>query len=136
MATAFRRFARTCFQIAAERNHRTAVKLSSRHGRPLVLAVRSVAGCTEQCCRENQVTRCWKCNTKHVHGHPEFFCRECEVIQPPEEDATYFEIMDRYVCDCWIQLHISSCGDDDCLFSYRVIVVDRWLHNSSAIDSS
>lgn len=98
MASTLRRFSRICLQIAAERSNRTTLKLPTSHGRPLLLAVRSMAGCTNECCKDNHhVLKCWKCNAVHVHGHPEFFCRECEVIQPPEQDATYFEIMDRLV---------------------------------------
>ena len=97
MASTLRRFSRICVRIATERNNRTALQLHSRHERPFLLASRSVAACTNECCKDDKATRCWKCNSLHVHGHPEFFCRKCEVIQPPGEDVTYFEIMDWLV---------------------------------------
>ncbi|KAF7665553.1 hypothetical protein LDENG_00137940 [Lucifuga dentata] len=39
---------------------------------------------------------CWNCK-QPLDNTPAFFCRTCEVVQPPEEGTTYFQIMD---CDC------------------------------------
>ena len=39
---------------------------------------------------------CWKCNHSYpanTHGATQFFCPLCEVIQEPQEDRTYFDIM-------------------------------------------
>ncbi|XP_056274161.1 iron-sulfur cluster co-chaperone protein HscB isoform X2 [Pseudoliparis swirei] len=38
---------------------------------------------------------CWSCKQPH-DATPAFFCTSCKMIQPPEEDASYFKIMD---CD-------------------------------------
>ncbi|XP_029366118.1 iron-sulfur cluster co-chaperone protein HscB isoform X2 [Echeneis naucrates] len=38
---------------------------------------------------------CWNCNLP-LGQTPAFFCRSCKVVQPPEEGASYFHIMD---CD-------------------------------------
>ncbi|KAM6943886.1 iron-sulfur cluster co-chaperone protein HscB isoform 3-T3 [Lycodopsis pacificus] len=38
---------------------------------------------------------CWNCK-QPLDTTPAFFCMSCKVIQPPEEDASYFKIMD---CD-------------------------------------
>ncbi|XP_076845978.1 iron-sulfur cluster co-chaperone protein HscB [Brachyhypopomus gauderio] len=37
-------------------------------------------------------TRCWRCGSSRLM----FFCSSCEVIQPPYESATYFELLN---CD-------------------------------------
>ncbi|KXJ21179.1 iron-sulfur cluster co-chaperone protein HscB [Exaiptasia diaphana] len=95
MASTLRRAtSRICLRISAERNNRSTLKQYANHGKPLLLGARSVAGCTNECCKQSHLTRCWKCNAVHVDGHPEFFCKTCEIIQPPGEDVSYFEIMD------------------------------------------
>ncbi|KAL6114804.1 hscb [Pungitius sinensis] len=39
--------------------------------------------------------RCWNCKQR-LDTTPAFFCTSCKVIQPPEEGASYFKMMD---CD-------------------------------------
>ncbi|XP_037338701.2 iron-sulfur cluster co-chaperone protein HscB isoform X3 [Pungitius pungitius] len=39
--------------------------------------------------------RCWNCKQR-LDTTPAFFCTSCNVIQPPEEGASYFKMMD---CD-------------------------------------
>lgn len=39
---------------------------------------------------------CWNCKQR-LDKTPVFFCMSCKVIQPPEEGASYFKIMDWWV---------------------------------------
>ncbi|XP_031551451.1 iron-sulfur cluster co-chaperone protein HscB-like [Actinia tenebrosa] len=71
---------------------RTITRLPLSQQRPILGYVRLFGGCTKECCAENP-PRCWKCDAElSTCGHSKFFCRECEVIQAPEKDATYFEL--------------------------------------------
>ncbi|XP_030593794.1 iron-sulfur cluster co-chaperone protein HscB [Archocentrus centrarchus] len=47
------------------------------------------------CCTSQVKLNCWNC--KHLLDKtPAFFCVSCKAVQPPEEGASYFKIMD---CD-------------------------------------
>lgn len=39
---------------------------------------------------------CWNCNQR-LHDRSVFFCMSCKVVQPPEEETSYFKIMDWWV---------------------------------------
>lgn len=36
---------------------------------------------------------CWNCKQR-LDDKPAFFCMSCKVVQPPEEEISYFKIMD------------------------------------------
>lgn len=65
-----------------------------------------------------QVTlNCWSCN-RPLDATPAYFCTSCKVIQPPEEDASYFKIMD---CDVTFTL-------DTHKLQKRYLQLQRSLH--------
>ncbi|KAK9522221.1 hypothetical protein VZT92_018699 [Zoarces viviparus] len=81
---------------------------------------------------------CWNCK-QPLDTTPAFFCMSCKVIQPPEEDASYFKIMD---CDVtftldtqklqkrYLQLQRSLHPDN---FSQRPVKEQEYSESHSAL---
>ncbi|XP_029017155.1 iron-sulfur cluster co-chaperone protein HscB [Betta splendens] len=46
-------------------------------------------------CTDQVRLNCWNCHHR-LDNKPAFFCMSCKVVQPPEEETSYFHIMD---CD-------------------------------------
>ncbi|EDO47472.1 predicted protein [Nematostella vectensis] len=95
MAASFALFCRQCFYQSPRLYTRRITTNRYYYNRSLrsgsVRLLSSV--CTKECCCSRPRT-CWKCHS-NLFGHADFFCPSCDVIQPPEGDANYFEIMDR-----------------------------------------
>nr|XP_061811549.1 iron-sulfur cluster co-chaperone protein HscB-like [Nerophis lumbriciformis] len=60
---------------------------------------------------------CWKCSEAFVKS-PTFFCSSCKVVQPPDEGASFFNIMD---CECIFALDIQK-------LQKRYLQLQRSLH--------
>ncbi|CAL9708125.1 unnamed protein product [Knipowitschia caucasica] len=51
-------------------------------------------------CTTQGILNCWNCK-QPLDLTPAFFCKSCEVIQPPHEGISYFNILE---CDCTFTL--------------------------------
>ncbi|XP_077456561.1 iron-sulfur cluster co-chaperone protein HscB [Stigmatopora argus] len=60
---------------------------------------------------------CWKCK-EAFDTSPAFFCSSCKVVQPPDEGASFFTIMD---CECTFALDILK-------LQKRYLQLQRSLH--------
>ncbi|RVE67843.1 hypothetical protein OJAV_G00085840 [Oryzias javanicus] len=60
---------------------------------------------------------CWNCK-QLLEDVPAFFCKSCKVIQPPEEGASYFKILD---CDYTFSLDAQK-------LQRRYLQLQRSLH--------
>uniref|UniRef100_A0A3B3DEI0 HscB mitochondrial iron-sulfur cluster cochaperone n=1 Tax=Oryzias melastigma TaxID=30732 RepID=A0A3B3DEI0_ORYME len=69
------------------------------------------------CSTSQAKLNCWNC--KHLLDNvPAFFCNSCKVIQPPEEGASYFKILD---CDYTFSLDTQK-------LQKRYLELQRSLH--------
>ncbi|XP_061837781.1 iron-sulfur cluster co-chaperone protein HscB isoform X1 [Nerophis lumbriciformis] len=75
--------------------------------------VRSYRSCSTQAVR----VKCWSCKYP-LHDSPVFFCSACKVVQPPGDDASFFNIMS---CD------VSFAVDTKAL-QRRYLQLQRSLH--------
>ncbi|XP_034026796.1 LOW QUALITY PROTEIN: iron-sulfur cluster co-chaperone protein HscB [Thalassophryne amazonica] len=55
-------------------------------------------------CTSQVKLNCWNCK-QPLDNTPAFFCVSCKVVQPPEEGASYFQIMG---CDCTFSVDIQK----------------------------
>ncbi|KAM6965397.1 iron-sulfur cluster co-chaperone protein HscB [Aplochiton taeniatus] len=60
---------------------------------------------------------CWNCQHP-IKETPSFFCSSCKLVQPPDEEASYFQIMD---CDLTYTL-------DSHTLQKRYLQLQRFLH--------
>lgn len=81
---------------------------------------------------------CWNCKQR-LDKTPVFFCMSCKVIQPPEEGASYFKIMDcdyTFTLDTqklqkrYLQLQRSLHPDN---FSQRSVKEQEYSEGQSAV---
>ncbi|XP_018596040.1 iron-sulfur cluster co-chaperone protein HscB isoform X1 [Scleropages formosus] len=72
---------------------------------------------TRTFCTISAKVRCWQCGHP-LRESPAFFCPECAVIQSPDENATYFDIMD---CE-------KSFALDTQKLQHRYLELQRSLH--------
>lgn len=86
------------------------------------------------CSTSQAKLNCWNCK-QLLDNVPAFFCNSCKVIQPPEEGASYFKILDWWVSlwSSWTStnwfLHFTLC----CLPA--VTTLSRWIHRSCRKDT-
>ncbi|XP_071339774.1 iron-sulfur cluster co-chaperone protein HscB [Trachinotus anak] len=89
-------------------------------------------------CTSQVKQNCWNCE-QPLDKTPAFFCMSCKVVQPPEEGASYFQIMDcdyTFTLDTqklqrrYLQLQRSLHPDN---FSQKSVKEQEYSENQSAL---
>ncbi|XP_077943652.1 iron-sulfur cluster co-chaperone protein HscB isoform X3 [Gasterosteus aculeatus] len=81
--------------IPVKDTRHSCLKLEARGRERKLIDSTTPASSHRSFCTGQVQVRCWKCE-QPLDANPAFFCTSCNVIQPPEEDASYFKTMD---CD-------------------------------------
>ncbi|CAK6959765.1 iron-sulfur cluster co-chaperone protein HscB [Scomber scombrus] len=85
-------------------------------GREIIYCTNQVQSSRNYCAAQMKLN-CWSCK-QPLDKTPAFFCLSCKVVQPPEEDTSYFKIMD---CDCTFTLDTQK-------LQKRYLQLQRFLH--------
>lgn len=81
--------------IAKDAWHRNVNARASAQERGLTCSTKQANSLRSYCTGQVRLN-CWNCKTP-LDKTPVFFCMSCNVVQPPEEGASYFKIMDWWV---------------------------------------
>lgn len=79
--------------IPVKDTRHSCLKLEARGRERKLIDSTTPASSHRSFCTGQVQVRCWKCE-QPLDANPAFFCTSCNVIQPPEEDASYFKTMD------------------------------------------
>ncbi|XP_056143064.1 iron-sulfur cluster co-chaperone protein HscB [Lampris incognitus] len=124
-----------CFSFWTDRSYSTA-KYSVRLKRREVIHKSNVEPLRTYCVKVKP--DCWNCK-QPIEKLPAFFCVSCKVVQPPDEGASYFQILDcdrSFTLDTqklqkrYLQLQRSLHPDN---FSQKAVKEQEYSESQSAL---